>query len=187
MDFRSTLTGLAQSLDEQGARWALIGGVAMALHGVARTTFDVDLLIESEDLPSLDRALTELGCRLRHRWEESSHYLAEDGRSCPVDALHAHRPHSRAMLQRALRIPLQPGGPALPVVQLEDLIGLKVQALVNDHDREQQELVDTRALLEAAVGAGRSVDLGRIREYFDLFGRGPQLERILKGLEHALS
>lgn len=41
-----------------------------------------------------------------------------------------------------------PGGPELPVVQLEDLIGLKVQALVNDHEREQQELVDTCMLLK---------------------------------------
>lgn len=40
------------------------------------------------------------------------------------------------------------------MVQLEDLIGLKVQALVNDHERKPQELVDTRVLLEAAIATG---------------------------------
>ncbi len=186
MDLRRTLTVLARELDARNARWALIGGLAMALHGVARTTFDVDLLIESKDLPALDEALAALGCKLTYRWEESSHYASGGERTCPVDVLHAHRPHSRAMLARAVRIPLEDGEPGLPVVELEDLIGLKVQAAVNDHQREPHELADGRALLEAAVAGGRPVDMARVREYFDLFGRGHQLDRILEGLEDAL-
>jgi hypothetical protein len=65
------LVGLCKQLNQKGARYVVIGGWAMAEHGFARTTEDLDLLIdksiENQDkvksaLMSLpDQAIKELG------------------------------------------------------------------------------------------------------------------------------
>ena len=39
------LRKICRSLEEQGARYVLIGGFAMILHGGERTTKDIDLLV----------------------------------------------------------------------------------------------------------------------------------------------
>src|SRR5687767_13655178 len=41
-----------KSLNSRGAKYLVIGGAAAVVHGVPRTTFDIDLLIE----PSFDNA-----------------------------------------------------------------------------------------------------------------------------------
>ncbi|HVS65426.1 MAG TPA: nucleotidyl transferase AbiEii/AbiGii toxin family protein [Thermoanaerobaculia bacterium] len=45
------LRRLCRSLDEAGARYVLIGGFAMILHGGERTTKDIDLLVDPADRP----------------------------------------------------------------------------------------------------------------------------------------
>ena len=187
MDFRGTLAALSERFDAHGCRWAVIGGVALGLHGVPRSTVDIDILVDGVFAPTLDELLGDLGYRLEYRWEESSHFAPTRPERCPLDVLHAKRPHSLAMLTRAHRVPVEEGGLAVPVVELEDLIGLKVQALVNDPERRRGETVDIRALLEAAAARGTSVDLVRVREYFALFSEERELEELMRGLEHAFA
>ena len=186
MDFEATLRVVGQKLDASGCRWAVIGGVAMGVYGVLRTTVDIDLLVDGSCAARLEPLLTEEGYTLSFRWEESSHYTPTRGDRCPLDVLHAHRAHSMGMLARARRRPLADGAFSLPVVELEDLIGLKVQAMVNDPDRWRGELVDMRALLEAAASRTVKVDMERVREYFALFNEEKQLEELLEGIEDAL-
>src|SRR5258708_5640559 len=53
VDFGSVLRMVSAFLDGKSYRFALIGGVALAAYGLARTTLDLDLLVESrgqEDL-----------------------------------------------------------------------------------------------------------------------------------------
>lgn len=59
---------LVRALDQHGVRYALVGGVAVNLHGVPRMTYDVDVVVLT-DAPTLlacKRALEGLGlvCRL---------------------------------------------------------------------------------------------------------------------------
>jgi hypothetical protein len=53
---------ICRSLDEAGARYVLIGGFAVILHGGVRTTKDIDLLVdpEPENVERLKRALSVL-------------------------------------------------------------------------------------------------------------------------------
>jgi len=44
------LTKLTESFEANGIEYAVCGGLAMAIHGFARATLDIDLLILSEDL-----------------------------------------------------------------------------------------------------------------------------------------
>jgi len=186
MDFTSTLALLASALPVEERDWAVIGGLAVGLRGYPRATLDVDILVRREALPRLDATLFGRGYRLEHRWEETSHYQPPPGQLCAIDALHAHRAYALAMLSRAEQIELGQGGLAPPVVQTEDLIGLKLQALVNDPARAWTETADMRRLLEAAAASGRRLQRARLEDYFSLFDRLHLLAELLEGLDDPL-
>ena len=91
-----------------------------------------------------------------------------------IDLIHAFRRRSLTMLERAERIPLG-ASLSLPVVRVEDLIGLKVQAARNDPAREQSDWLDIRLLAEAARDQGTSLDWDLISDYLYLFDQSAQL------------
>ncbi|MGD1148468.1 MAG: hypothetical protein ABR961_11020 [Thermoanaerobaculaceae bacterium] len=187
MDFLTTLRDVGACFDALGCRWAVIGALAAGIHGVPRTTVDIDALIDGAIASRLDLLLADLGYTVTFRWEESSHFSSPRPDRCPLDFLHARRPHTLAMLDRAKRVELGGTGLLTPVVEVEDLIGLKVQALVNDPDRRRGELVDIRALFEAAAARGVRLDCKRVWEYFALFGEEREYDELLKGLKDAVS
>lgn len=49
VDLVAELRTLIRALDAAGIRYALCGGMAMAVHGVYRATVDIDLLLLAED------------------------------------------------------------------------------------------------------------------------------------------
>ena len=49
---QSSLERLAQRLDEEGIPYAVVGGMALSLHGYERMTRDVDVLMSKEGLES---------------------------------------------------------------------------------------------------------------------------------------
>lgn len=60
MDFLATLNTVCRSFDEQGIRYALIGGFALAMRGVQRATVDLDLIVAAADRgDNLDWALID--------------------------------------------------------------------------------------------------------------------------------
>jgi hypothetical protein len=50
-----------EALAEAGTPHAVIGGVAVCLHGYRRNTVDIDLLVRTEDMPAICAALTKAG------------------------------------------------------------------------------------------------------------------------------
>ena len=50
MNFLPSISVLVAELGAAGVRYALIGGLAVALRGVQRTTFDLDFLLMLSDL-----------------------------------------------------------------------------------------------------------------------------------------
>ena len=80
------------------------------------------------------------------------------------------------MMERSESRPSSMGN--LVVLQPEDLIGLKLQALVNDPRREIREIEDMRALLAASKLEGRSVDWELLEDYFSLFERDALLQEL---------
>ena len=118
---------------------------------------------------------------------KASHFVPTRPDRCPLDVLHARRAHSLAMLARADHMQLAADSIHVPVVQVEDLIGLKVQALVNDPDRRRGELVDIRALLEAAAERRAGLDRARVEEYFALFNEQDELAELSRGVERAFA
>ena len=156
-------------------RVALIGGFALPFHGVQRATGDVDFLVEASGSDALHEALLAAGTRCLHRSADAANYAAGTSRLAPVDFIYARRERALDMLQRARSRPLR-GARRVRVVDAEALIGLKLQALVNAPSRRAQDQADIRALLEAQ---GDSLNHAILRDYYRLFGRESQLDRLL--------
>lgn len=82
-----------------------------------------------------------------------------------------------ALLGRAERIGLKPGL-AVPVASVEDIIGLKVQAMNNDLARAEQRWLDIRQLVRSANIAGQALDWELLGDYFELFDKQSLLEAL---------
>lgn len=86
------------------------------------------------------------------------------------------------MLSRAKSYPVFGGTQTVRVIRPEDVIGLKVQAMVNDPDRRTQELADIERLMALY---GERLDWERIEEYYDLFNLGEGAGQLRKRYGHA--
>lgn len=168
MDFLRVIREVGDAFDRAGVRYALIGGFAMAMRGVQRATLDLDFLLMLEDLGRVDQILLDTGYQRAFRSENVSHYIAKQAFLGRIDLLHAFRGPSLSMLARADRLEVAEGI-SLPVVQIEDIIGLKIQALVNDAQREAPDWLDIRLLIETAAQTQRALDWELIEDYLGLF------------------
>lgn len=180
MNFVHVIGTLTRRLDEQHVRYALIGGFAMALRGVQRATMDLDFLLMLDDLKTAHAILIELGYRREFHSENVSHYLNPDDAWGRIDILHAFRGPSLGMLQRAQRLPVS-GELTLPVAVVEDIIGLKIQAIANDPNRALADWHDIGLLVSAAREQRAALDWQLLEDYLRLFhfeGKLPDLKSI---------
>jgi hypothetical protein len=172
MNLRSVLLQTHDAFDEADIDFALIGGLALAAHGAARATVDLDLLADSARADDIDSLLRARGYDCLHRTENVANYVSEVAELGRVDILFASRDYGRAMLRRAQ--PHDILGTSILVVDASDLIGLKVQSSSNDASRMRRDLADIERLLRAT-----DLDLDRIREYFAIFDREKELDVLL--------
>lgn len=61
MDLLAEMTGVAAALADAAVPFAIVGGVAMGFYVKARTTLDLDILIDETDLPRARAAIADLG------------------------------------------------------------------------------------------------------------------------------
>ena len=149
---------------------ALIGGLALAAYNVVRGTQDVDFLVDAADADRLHDALLNLGYRCIHRSEDAANYR-RGGEG--VDFLYAHRPASLRLLSEANERDTSMG--RMRVISAEGLIGLKLQAFVNNPKRTQ-DIEDIRSLLRANRGA---LNMDEVKSYFALFKREGLLDELI--------
>ena len=161
VSLRKTLETSQALLDAEGISYALIGGFALASHGVARATQDIDLLIDGARARDARRALEAGGFKLVHESDEVQQYTGVGY----LDLLFARRPLSLEMLSAAQVSPTM----RIKVIGPEDLIGLKIQAYKNDVKREFKDKADIQLLIEKS----EALDWDRIKKYADLFGEWP--------------
>ena len=165
---------VAAAFNAIGARFALIGGLALASHKVVRATQDVDLLAEAEKAEEIDAELARMGYRCLYRSADAGNYVRGDER---IDLLYASRPIARGLLAHAKELKTALG--ELRVVSAEGLIGFKLQGLAND-PRRTRDLEDIRALLRANHA---TLDMAEVREYFRLFERDSLLDELLRQID----
>jgi len=176
MEFTLVLARLLDEFTARGIRYAACGGFAVGVLGAPRTTADLDFLVHREDLPALEAAMDAMGYSRRHQSENVSQFSHPEAAWGSLDFIHAFRPHSLNMLSRARSFPVA-SGKAVRVLEAEDVIGLKVQAMANDPRRTARERADIEALVEANSSG---LDWGRVEEYYALFDRAAEFTE-LKG------
>jgi predicted nucleotidyltransferase len=156
----AALTDLRAALEEIGASYMLIGGLAVIARGVARLTRDVDATVWAEGLniPAILSTLARHGIVARvadaDRFARTRQVLLlRHGQSeTPLDISLGWLPFERAALNRADTLDL--AGIRVPVARAEDLIVYKAVAW-RARDRD-----DIERLL---VVHGDRLDLGNIR------------------------
>jgi hypothetical protein len=174
--FAHAITFVVGVAKRQRFRVALTGGFALAFHGVPRAGDDVEFLVEETGAAALHEALTEAGARCVHRGDAAASYAATLGLA-PLAVVYARRERSREMLDRAMPRLLRGVRVRVPVVDVEALIGLELQALARGSADPARHEADIRALL---TRRGATLNMEIVREYFRLAGREPDLARMLK-------
>jgi hypothetical protein len=154
------LAGVLETLEARGARPALIGGMALAAHGVGRATQDFDILVLDEGLltpPPWD-AVRDSGAEVEIRRGDAEDPLAgvirisKGGEAC-VDVVVGKRPWQTGILDR--RKTLRLDGLSVPVVEAADLVLLKLDA------GGPQDRLDIQLLLRGPDGAALRADVER--------------------------
>jgi len=147
------ITRVLQSLNEAKVDYAIVGGLAVALHGAVRGTVDLDLVVRTtrKDFVSVEKVLSSLGLRSRQpvRAEEvfqfRKEYIAKrnmvawtfvnpDRASEIVDVILTHDRSKMKVVKKVL------GGISVSVVAIPDLIAMKEAV------GRPQDLEDIRAL-----------------------------------------
>ncbi len=177
MDFNYVVDHVVAALDKADIRFALIGGFAMALRGVQRATVDLDFILMLDDLEKADRIFAGAGYTRTYRSDNVSHYESEMAVLGRIDILHAFRASSLSMLDRADRLRVT-DQTSLPVVQAEDLIGLKVQSARNDPKRLASDWNDIQILVQLFAREKRPLDWALIADYLDILGQSDHLSMI---------
>lgn len=178
MNFERVIRRVVTGLEAAGVHYALIGGFAMSLRGLQRSTMDLDFILMLEDLAKADQLLRECGYERVFHSENVSHYVSPDREWGRIDILHAFRGPTLGMLERAEVLPVL-ADLGIKVVHIEDIAGLKVQDLVNNPARAVRDWADIRMMLEAAGEQKQVIDWELLGDYLALF----QLESKLPELK----
>lgn len=168
LDFAATLRLVGGHLAAAGHRFALVGGHGLAAYGLARATLDLDLVVDARAQDGLVAFMEESGFETLHRSRGHSNHLHPEPDRGRVDFVYVRGETARRLFDAAHPQP-GPGGEDVLVPKPEHLIAMKLQAMVNDPERAQQELADIRFLM-----ALDGVDREEVEEYFrrhDLEGR----------------
>ncbi len=182
MNFKEVLKILLNRLSEAGIEAALSGGLALSTMGVFRFTEDIDFVVLEEHAATVHRIMVELGYE-KQSFSSSDliSYFSPLRVFGQVDFLVARRKYSRAMLQRARQVPLLGGELRVKALLPEDLIGLKLQAIVNDpKNRYTVDAPDIQQLLKLHR---HDLDIELVREYFRIFSREALLDEWLDNLD----
>jgi len=176
VDFGAVLRTVSTFLEGKGIRFALIGGVALAAYGLARTTLDLDLLVENRGQEDLIPFLEANGYATLHRSTGYSNHLHLDPAWGRFDCVYVGGPTGEQLFA-ACRLARAPGGLELPVPKPEHLAALKVVAMKNDPGRTFQEMADIRFLLQLP-----QVDRQEVRGYFERHGLQERFDDLEKSL-----
>lgn len=173
MNFAGVLRAVTGFLDQEGARYAVIGGVALVMYGLPRTTLDLDLVVDFAVQDALVQWLEARGYRTVHRSSGYSNHSHSDTAWGDLDLVYV-RGETAEKLFAGCRKAKGPGGLEVPVPSPEHLAALKVVALKNDPDRAFRDQEDLRFLLHLP-----GVDQGEMRRYFERHGLGERFDEIL--------
>lgn len=177
MNFSLVLKYLMELFNKNEIPYALIGGLALNIHGIVRTTKDLDFVIAQKDILKVEDFLLTHGYKKLLRNEEVANYASDNFELGRVDFILAHRKYTKEMLENAIAFDTEISAYKVKVVKLEDLIGLKLQAYFNRKDKTDDDIKDIKNIVR---NFKRNLDYGKIKEYFYFFDAQNLLNEIWK-------
>ncbi len=172
------LRDVTQFMETNGIDYALAGGLAVAVWGEPRTTYDIDFVVASstQQVAQLKACLDSSKLfvfepeevRLSNLMVVRAHLLADDGRDViMVDFLCVAPTLASSVLDRRILLPL--AGDELFVISPEDLVLLKLQSA------RAKDLEDVRGILRE-----QSDDLDRdyLRSWIGLLNLSSEAESV---------
>lgn len=175
MDFEKIVPLIIKEFEKEGIRYALMGGFAMGAFGVMRSTMDLDFLIDAADLEKVTAVMKKYSYNCVYSTDNISQYVAAAKIFGEIDFLHAFRKVSLSMFSRVKKITVLGGKISLNVLSPEDIIGLKLQALINDASRKAKEWADIESI---AGHFGKKLDWRLIGDHFSLFKQTKQFKEL---------
>lgn len=92
VEFAKVLQLVATHLKSEGNDWAVVGGLALAVHGAGRMTHDVDIATEHSAQDALVQHLESLGYETLHCSEGYSNHAHQDATMGRVDIVYLDDP-----------------------------------------------------------------------------------------------
>ena len=172
VNFANVLRTVTDFLEGRGTRYAVIGGVAIAMYGLPRTTLDLDLVVDAEVQGDLVRWLESIGYQTLHRSSGYSNHSHQETSWGTLDFVYVQGDTADKLFSGSHRAQ-GPGGLDVPIPRPEHLAALKVAAMKNDPDRVFREQGDIRFLLHLP-----GVDRNEIKSYFDRYGLKERFDEI---------
>lgn len=174
MDLGRELAQLSARLRAAGIAHLVIGGVALAAYGFARTTLDLDFAIDGDRQDDVVALLEADGFATLHRSRGFSNHLhPQRGR---VDVVYVRDATREAMFAAARAARIGEGVEA-GVPSPEHLAALKAHAIAHDPTRTFQDLADVRSLLTLP-----GVDRDAVRATFRRAGIESRFDELLATL-----
>jgi predicted nucleotidyltransferase len=161
------MADIAGLLEAKGVRYAVIGAMAAAVHGVVRASLDADALValQVREAQGLRQALVDEGYEAAVRTGDSDDPIPalleiKDSHGNRVDLLLGLRGMDPELLNRTRQVRLADA--TLEIVGREDFIAMKAFA------GGPVDLADARAIIDLDRG---SLDLALLRRLAQRFGR----------------
>jgi hypothetical protein len=144
-----TLRKLAERLSKEKIEYAVIDGMALALHGFVRPTQDIDLLMTTEGLGSFHEQMVGRGYVLAFRGARKHFRDAETG--VPIEIITAGE-YPGDGKPKAIAFP-DPSEISIEVGQycvagIEKLIELKLASAISAEHRRLRDMADVQQLIE---------------------------------------
>lgn len=168
----ASLQTVVAYLEQQGYRYAIIGGIALSLWGVLRATYDVDLkvLVPDNDYPAIRSALlTAFPNQARPELPANSLIVAVTVGDVIVDFLLALPGYEEMIIERSIQVPL--GDWSAWVCTAEDLIIQKVVA------GREKDWLDIEALL---IEQDNELDMDYVHEWLVQFAEVLETPQLLQ-------
>jgi hypothetical protein len=141
MDFKLVTSTVLKEFNDNDIEYAVIGGIALGLWEATRSTIDMDFLLLVDDLPKAESILSQFSYRRTFKSDNVVQYVSDLAPYGHLDVLIAFRKVSRGMLKRRI-VKETNEGTTTYTLRPEDLIGLKLQAMINNPERTVHELND---------------------------------------------
>lgn len=100
MNFKKTLELLLNDFSKNDIRYGLIGGFALGLWGINRTTIDLDFLIHRDDIDKVDKIMKLYEYECFYRTENVSQYISSIKIFGEIDFIHSGKYRLRCLKGR---------------------------------------------------------------------------------------